>query len=267
MTRRRVVNSIILIISCSLLALTACSRKKEEPAPPVSVKPSPVPSATLPGFIRGTEPMPASDNIEYLKSLPESSAVVHLNIGDLYLKQGNRSEAIREYQRAIELKPRYPEAFNNLGLAYQRSGDSLRAEQSFKDAIAIDSRFAKAYSNLGTLYLRQGRNKEGLTWLQQAVRNDSNDAIACSNLGHAYRRSNNLNGALKNYLRALTIDPNRAIDHFHIANIYYEKLLWDDAYERYRMAYELDPTIMEARQLMDEMETRDLLQRNKPKSD
>jgi len=254
------------MVALCLLALSACGRKKEEPAPVVVESRRPDPGAPLPGTIRGTEPMPASDNLEYLKSLPETSAVVHLNIGDLYLKRGNRAEAIREYQRAIELKPRYPEAMNNLGLAYQRSGDSLMAERSFKDAISIDSRFSKAYSNLGTLYLRQGRNKEGLTWLQQAVRNDSNDAIACSNLGHAYRRANDVNGALRSYLRALTIDPSRAVDHFHIGTIYFDKMLWDDSYERYRMAYELDSTLVQAREQMEVMVKTDVLQRNKPKS-
>jgi len=261
-TSRFPLRRLLPLLALPLLA-GACSKKKEEaPAPPVVN--APAAPTVPPGTIRGTEPMPVSENLEYLKSLPDSSAAVHLNMGDLYLKQGQKAEAIREYHRALELKPKYPEALNNLGLAYQRSGDSLRAEQSFKDAIAIDSRFTKAYSNLGTLYLRQGRNKEGLTWLQQAVNTDSNDAIAQSNLGHAYRRANDMNGAIRSYLRALTIDPSRAIDHFHIANIYYEKLLWDDAYERYRMAYELDSTIVEAKETMISMEQQGVLQRNKP---
>ena len=263
MRKQRRTHARLAMAAVGLLALAACSRKKEEPAPPIETSRID-PNAPAPGTIKGTEPMPASNSIDYLKSLPETSAVVHLNMGDLYLKQGSRPEAIQEYRRAIELKPRYPEAYNNLGLAYQRSGDSLSAERSFKEAISIDSRFTKAYSNLGTLYLRQGKNQEGLTWLQQAVRNDSNDAIACSNLGHAYRRVNDLNGALRSYLRALTIDPARAIDHFHIANIYFDKMLWDDAYERYRMAFELDSTIVQARQQMTEMEKTDVLQRNKP---
>ena len=212
------------VAAIGLGALVSCGKKKpaEEPPAVAEAPREPLPSAVEPGTIRGTEPMPASENLEFLKSLPDSSPAVHLNLGDLYLKQRNTSEAIREYRRAIELRPRYPEAFNNLGLAYQWSGDTLAAERAYKDAIAIDSKFTKAYSNLGTLCLRRGRDREGLTWLQQAVRTDSNDAIACSNLGHAYRRVNDVNGALKSYLRALTVDPSRAIDHFHIANIYFD---------------------------------------------
>jgi tetratricopeptide (TPR) repeat protein len=252
-------------LAVAVLAVVAgCAKKKEEALAPVAQAPVTPGPSVAPGTIRGTEPMPASDNIEFLKSLPETSAVAHLNLGDYYLKHGDKTAAIKEYLRAVELKPKYPEALNNLGLAYQRAGDSLAAERSFKDAIAVDSRFTKAYSNLGTLYLRQGRNRDGLTWLQQAVATDSNDAIACSNLGHAYRRNNDVNSALKSYLRALTVDPSRAIDHFHIANIYFDKMLWDDAYERYRMAYELDSTIVQAKEQMSVMESHDVLQRNKP---
>lgn len=264
--RGRRVSALVLAGATTLVLAAGCGRKetKTDTAPAIPATSAAV--DTLPRVIPGTEPMPASENLEFLKSLADTAPSTHLNLGDYYLKRGDRAEAIREYLRAVELNPKYAVAWNNLGLAYQRSGDSLAAERSFKEAVSAQSDFAKAYSNLGTLALRRGRNEEGVRWLEQAVRSDSNDAIACSNLGHGYRRVNRINDALRMYFRALAVDPSRAVDHFHIGNIYFDKMLWDDAYDRYRMALELDPNIPEARELMTSLEESGALVRNKPRA-
>ena len=47
-----------------------------------------------------------------------SEADVHFSLGETYLKLNQYTEAIKEFRRAINLKPNWPEAYFELGLAY-----------------------------------------------------------------------------------------------------------------------------------------------------
>jgi tetratricopeptide (TPR) repeat protein len=55
-----------------------------------------------------------------------------LALGVLHSEQGNFEEAIRAYQRALEVNPLLAEAHYRLGLAYKRIGQETKAQQEFK---------------------------------------------------------------------------------------------------------------------------------------
>ncbi|HAL76946.1 MAG TPA: hypothetical protein DCM70_10070, partial [Rhodobacteraceae bacterium] len=45
--------------------------------------------------------------------------------------------AIKFYEKAIQLKPDYSEAFTNLGIALNKTGDFATALDSFKQALVL----------------------------------------------------------------------------------------------------------------------------------
>jgi Flp pilus assembly protein TadD len=47
-------------------------------------------------------------------------------------------EAIYRWQRAVEIDPRYAEAYNDLAIAYEHEGDFEKARLSYEKALEIE---------------------------------------------------------------------------------------------------------------------------------
>jgi tetratricopeptide (TPR) repeat protein len=75
----------------------------------------------------------------------------HVNLGLLYLRNGQLPDAEKEFKAAVERGPE-PRALDGLGLVYRRTGRFPDAEKSYQAAIAADPTYAAAYRNLGVFY-------------------------------------------------------------------------------------------------------------------
>ena len=64
------------------------------------------------------DPREALTYLTRAEQLQPKSPEVHLNLGTSALKLGRVSEAVKEYQEALEIKPKYAEAHSNLGSAF-----------------------------------------------------------------------------------------------------------------------------------------------------
>lgn len=90
------------------------------------------------------------------------------SLGHAYRVAGRNAEAHEMLQRAIEVRPDYPQAYVDLAfvaIAESRYGE---AEQLLTRAIAVDSRHEAAHDQLAQLYVTEGRREEALKVLLQA---------------------------------------------------------------------------------------------------
>jgi tetratricopeptide (TPR) repeat protein len=62
---------------------------------------------------------------------------------------GDNEGAIGSLQRAVELDPRFVQAWNYLGILLGESGDNAGAAAAFEQAIRLDPSHARAWNNLG----------------------------------------------------------------------------------------------------------------------
>ncbi|MBN1363899.1 MAG: tetratricopeptide repeat protein [Syntrophaceae bacterium] len=92
----------------------------------------------------------------------------YLNRGNVYVKLNQYQRAIDEYNKAIYLKHDYVEAYSNRGIAYAKLGHYQRAIDDFSKAIYLKPNFAKAYKNRGIIYIIQGNNNWGCSDVQKA---------------------------------------------------------------------------------------------------
>ena len=76
-----------------------------------------------------------------------------------YDKQDQFDEAISDYNKAIEIDPKYAKAYNNRGWVYHREGLYDKAISDYNKAIVINPRYAQAYVNRGVAYYRKGDNE------------------------------------------------------------------------------------------------------------
>lgn len=110
---------------------------------------------TLLGLLVATAPLRAAD-ITVVPQGVSTEAVKAFKRGlDLH-KAKKWAGAIPEYERAIALGGRFPEAFNNLAYCYRKTGMIDRAIELYKVALALRPTFPQAHDYLARAYLAKG---------------------------------------------------------------------------------------------------------------
>ena len=100
---------------------------------------------------------------------PQPSAVVWNKMGVAYHHMFALDQARFDYEMALRLDPRYPEAWNNLGAVYHGRKQFKQAEHAYKRAIKFGPHSAVSYGNLGTTYFAERKYKDGIRAYQKAL--------------------------------------------------------------------------------------------------
>ena len=109
-----------------------------------------------------SKPQEAQAEFQKALELDPSYADAMTNLGVTQAQQGHWEEAVATYRKAISL-PIYPNpevAYANLGWAYLNLDKPREAEESYRTAIQLQPRFPQAYYFLGVVLDRQGRKDE-----------------------------------------------------------------------------------------------------------
>jgi tetratricopeptide (TPR) repeat protein len=101
------------------------------------------------------------------QSIPEKSATVWNKTGMAYHHLFALEAARKDYEAALKIVPRYPEAMNNLGAVFHGEKQYKQAERVYKRAIKYQPS-AVAYCNLGTTYFAEHKYKQGIKAYQKA---------------------------------------------------------------------------------------------------
>ncbi len=192
-----------------------------------------------------------------LKALELDDALgeAHCSLGFSYLLYDwNFAEAEREFKRAIELSPNYPNAHDgygfylkavgrhdeaikkckqvqqldplspfahvSLGYAYYFARDYEKAIDECSKALEMDKNSTFAYRNLGLAYLQQGKHKDAIIALSNAVKYSCGGLAFESYLGFAYAVANKRAEALEVLTSLEDIDKERYVPAYNFAMIY-----------------------------------------------
>jgi tetratricopeptide (TPR) repeat protein len=100
-------------------------------------------------------------------------------LGQIYVKQGKRAEALPALGKSLQLDNESPEAHYALGLAWsQPGGDPLRAEASFREAIRLAPDYPEAHMNLAILLFQSQRADEAEYHFERALHYRPNYSLA-----------------------------------------------------------------------------------------
>jgi tetratricopeptide (TPR) repeat protein len=75
----------------------------------------------------------------------------HINLGIAYARAGDLDRAEASLNKALELDPKQPVAYNELGMVQRRKGQFAKARTSYEAALAQSSDFQYAHRNLAIL--------------------------------------------------------------------------------------------------------------------
>ena len=85
---------------------------------------------------------------------------------------GATSEAIADFNKAIELDPNFGRAYANRALVHRRNGDTEQAFADYNRAIQADPSYAAAYVGRGNIYRQQGQLDLALADYNAAIQLD-----------------------------------------------------------------------------------------------
>ncbi len=107
-------------------------------------------------------------------------------LGLVFLKKNLLNEAIREFEKALEIDPEFIDAHKNLGLALLKRDQVDEAKSTFIEAITINPEYPDLHNYLGYACFRLGEYKEAVDEIKQALEINSDYVSAKFNLSLVY---------------------------------------------------------------------------------
>jgi tetratricopeptide (TPR) repeat protein len=151
------------------------------------------------------------------------------------------TEAANAFERALELRPRFPAAYNNLGNALKRQGNLVGAMEAYYHAVQLDPCYAEAYYNLGYTQEQSQLPIDAINSYREALRLNPRLAEACNNLGIALVTRNNITEGAALLEHALTIKPQFAEVWINLGIAKQKQNQFLAAQECYAKAIEIKP--------------------------
>ncbi len=142
--------------------------------------------------------------------------------------------------QALELDPSLAEAHASLAFAtVHYDYDFLTAETEFERSIELNPRYATAHHWFGWCLAAMGRYEEGYTELKRAIRLDPHFSNMYFGLGFVYWHARRYDQAIQEFEKTLELDPDSAQAHWGLGCAYLCKSLHERAIAAHRKAVEL----------------------------
>lgn len=139
------------------------------------------------------------------------------------LRTADHVQAERRLRRALELAPKFAEAWNLLGTVLYQTRRYAEAEGHFREALRLHPDSYAPLVNLGGVLINLKRCQEALEYNVRAVKERPTDALANAQLGTSYYCLQQDGEAIRYLTEAKRLDPR------HFTN---PQLLLSDIYER-----------------------------------
>ena len=176
-------------------------------------------------------------SISYNSKSPEA----HNQLGVTYRFMGRNAEAMTEFQRALDLDPRFSEAILNEGIMRMASGDSAGAKLQFERAIKLNSKNYMAHYRLGEAQLQAGDAHQALNSLNTALSLDRGNAAIMAKMGDAYQAQGNSAAAIANYRKAIQSNPSFMPAYMSLSDIFDNRGDGEAAMVELRSAVNVNP--------------------------
>lgn len=178
---------------------------------------------------------------------------------------GREKEALIYHDRAIQMNPAYPNAWNDKGVAHWVMNERGEALSCFDTAIALDSEFVHPVTNKAGLLCELGMIDEGMALYEQATGMDPEFLNAWSGLASRYMDKKMFRKALACFDQMVKLDSQNSRFWFLRGYILYtlaqERSVNHDYLEEARRSLEqalyINPNMLNATQLLASMERHD----------
>src|SRR5258708_3677171 len=161
-------------------------------------------------------------------------------MGLIQISGGQYRDAVRSFERALELEPLNVDAHRGLARANEGSGRLKEAEAIYRQAIRLRPNYWASHRDLGVFYFNTGRYRDAEPSFRRVIELAPDNYLAYSNLGATDLKLGRNEEAAAMYERSLKIKPD-AFAYSGLGTIYYFQGRYADAAAQYEKAVELAP--------------------------
>ena len=191
-------------------------------------------------FNRGKEWLAkASANCQKAQAVSADLAEGHACVGNVLFGTGKYEEAVKQYQRALELDPNSDYALGQLADAYQKLGNPAAAEAAYQKAITLRPNYWAVYSGLGALYTGQARYGEAADMFKKVTQLAPDNYSGYSNLGAIYLLQGRYEDAISQLNRSIELRPS-ANAYSNLGTAYFALRQFSKAADSYQQGVKLD---------------------------
>ncbi|MCF8127579.1 MAG: tetratricopeptide repeat protein [Deltaproteobacteria bacterium] len=175
------------------------------------------------------------------------------NLGNALIRRGRFEEAIQYLSKALQKDPHMVGALNNMGVALSLKGDLNGAIRYFKLALRKKPLFAEAHNGLGNALAQKGRFEEAMVEWTRAAEIDPAYANPHYNMGVFFEHKGDSKKAESSFLKAIRINPNYAGAYSKLGDIAVRRGDYKSAMRLFSKALEINPQLAEAQRGFQEM--------------
>jgi tetratricopeptide (TPR) repeat protein len=167
------------------------------------------------------------------------NASLYLDSGNTYFRVINYIEAIKYYNKSIQLNPKLDTAYYKRGLMeYDLNYPSAIAD--FNKAIEINPKYEYAYVDRGLAKGAFGNNIDAIKDFDKAIELNPGDMAAYYEKGRAYNHLGNFFEALKDLNKAIELAPQFCEAYYYRGLVYDNMGKYYEAIKDYTKAIELN---------------------------
>jgi eukaryotic-like serine/threonine-protein kinase len=128
----------------------------------------------------------AQSHCERALAITPQLAEGHTCLGNVYFSTGRYDDAVKEFQRSLDLDHLSDETLRLLAAAYQKTGNTAVAEEAFRRAVSLRPNYWGLYNAFGSFYYNQARYVDAAEQFRKAIQLAPLNYSAYSNLGAIY---------------------------------------------------------------------------------
>jgi tetratricopeptide (TPR) repeat protein len=152
-------------------------------------------------------------------SLNKKSFIACHALGNSLASLDRPEEAVLAYDQGIAIESSYPDLYNDRGITEMTLLNFSKARQDFQRAMDLDPKFLDAMTNLGIALSHLNLYKEASQIFEKAITLDSQSYLAHLNLGLTLQFLGRLEESLNCFNRAHQLNPSDEYTNWNKANL------------------------------------------------
>ena len=176
-----------------------------------------------------------------LQRTDKLSPVTWCAAGNCFSHQKEHENAIRFFQRAVQVSSNFAYAYTLLGHEYVSIEELEKALSCFRTAVRIDARHYNAWYGIGLTYYKQERFQLAEIYYKRALSINKQSPILMCHVAVVQHANNNIEGALDTLNKAIAISPKSALCKFERASILHSTERYQEALEELTQLKQIVP--------------------------
>jgi len=156
--------------------------------------------------------------------------------------QKKYNEAAEIYRKSFSIDPKNKYTFHYMGLNLEAQGKIDSAVEMYKKTVQTDPSYPDVYPDYGRILLKQNKIEEAEQMFSKQTELVPKSSSAFTELADFYYGQKNYDKAIELYNKALELNPNYTDAVIGAANVLSDQSRFDDANLMYRKAIQLDST-------------------------